>query len=56
MLVYLSTKHENNIKIKERRLNLDERKLQLEEKKMALEEMKWKMMMSNQGNTQHDFI
>lgn len=54
MLNYLSTKHENSMQIKERRLNLEERKLQLEEKKMALEEMKWKMMMSCHANTQND--
>lgn len=54
MLNYLSTKHENSMQIKERRLTLEERKLQLEEKKMVLEEMKWKMMMSCHANTQND--
>jgi len=54
MLSYLTTKHENNIKVKERKLDLEERKLQLEEKRLALEEIKWNMMMTLQGNTQDD--
>ena len=56
MLSYLSTKHENNIKVKERKLDLEERKLQLEEKRLALaiEEIKWNMMMTLHGNTQDD--
>ena len=49
MLSYLSTKHENNIKVKERKLDLEERKLQLEEKRLALEEIKWNMMMTLHG-------
>lgn len=54
MLYYLSTKHEDNIKVKERKLDLEERKLQLEEKRLALEEIKWNMMMTLHGNTQDD--
>lgn len=54
MLSYLTTKHENNIKVKERKLDLEERKLQLEEKRLALEEIKWNMMMTLHDNTQDD--
>ena len=54
MLSYLTTKHENNIKVKERKLDLKKRRLQLEEKRLALEEIKWNMMMTLHGNTQDD--
>ncbi|XP_015758486.1 PREDICTED: uncharacterized protein LOC107337767 [Acropora digitifera] len=54
MLYYLSTKYENNMKVREGKLDLTERKLQLKEKRLALEEIKWNMMMTLYGNIQDD--
>ena len=46
MLEYLSGKHNDNLKIKEKQLTLEEKKLELEEKRIALEEKKWELLLS----------
>ena len=46
MLDYLSTKHADNLKLKEKQLELEEKRLRVEEKKIELEELKWRYMSS----------
>lgn len=46
MLEYLTEKHNDNLKVKDRQLALEEKKLELEEKKIALEEKKWELLLS----------
>jgi hypothetical protein len=41
LLTYLTSKHEDTLKIKQRKLDIEERKLELEEKRMNLEKEKW---------------
>lgn len=44
MIDYLSVKHNDNMKLKEKQLELEEKKLFLEEKRIALEQQKWAFM------------
>ena len=46
MLEYLSGKHNDNLKIKEKQLTLEEKKPELEEKRIVLEEKKWEILLS----------
>lgn len=48
MLEYLSHKHSDDFKLREKELELVGRTLHLEEQKMKLEEMKWKAMLQSQ--------
>ncbi|KXJ30195.1 hypothetical protein AC249_AIPGENE13152 [Exaiptasia diaphana] len=41
MLEYLAQKHQDNFKLKEKKLELEERRMALEEKKLEVEQMKW---------------
>lgn len=48
MLEYLSHKHSDDLKLREKELELVGRRLHLEERKMKLEEMKWQAMLQSQ--------
>lgn len=53
MLEYLSHKHSDDLKLREKELELVGRRLHLEEQKMKLEEMKWQACSNHRGRMKY---
>lgn len=54
LLSYLSEKHGDNVKLKERKLDLEERKLKIEEDRVQIEKAKWEALMRTNNNNEKD--